>query len=153
MLGKLAKWLRILGYDTVYIAGADDDDLVRMAVRDDRILLTRDRELCDRRMIRTRCVFVDWGTTKQQVRQVMSELGLHIDPKKLFTRCAVCNSEVVPLDKSEVEGRVPPYVFQTQTEFGYCPVCDKIYWHGTHVDHVLEALNTEDANNAGSDTQ
>ncbi len=141
MLGKLAKWLRMLGYDTVFIADADDDELVRIAVREDRVLLTRDRRLCDRRMVRKRCVFVDWGTTTEQVRQVIDTLGLEVSEKTLFTRCAVCNSEIAPISKSEVEGRVPPYVWQTQTEFGYCAQCDKIFWRGTHVQHVLEALD------------
>lgn len=152
MLGKLAKWLRMLGFDTRYIPDADDDDLVRVAVREDRILLTRDKELCERRMVRARCVFVDWGTTKEQVRQVLDELHLHIDPSSLFTRCAVCNSEIRPLSKAEVEGRVPPYVFATQSEYGYCETCDRIYWHGTHVDHVLEALEDGETQHARSDS-
>ena len=140
MLGKLAKWLRILGYDTRYVQDADDDELVRIAVREDRVLLTRDRELCDRRMVRARCVFVDWGATARQVRQVLDELDLHIDPANLFTRCAVCNSEIVRLERSQVEGRVPPYVYLTQSQYGQCPECGRIYWHGTHVDAVLRAL-------------
>jgi uncharacterized protein with PIN domain len=143
MLGKLAKWLRMLGYDTVYISGADDDDLVRIAVREDRVLLTRDNKLCERRMVRKRCVFVDWGTTSQQVRQVFKQLGLRLDSQMLFTRCTVCNSEITPLAKSEVKDRVPPYVYNTQDQYGYCGACDKIYWRGTHVQHVLEALAAE----------
>jgi len=149
MLGKLAKWLRMLGYDTSYIPDADDDELVRVAVREDRVLLTRDRRLCDRRMVRKRCVFVDWGSTRAQLRQVVREEGLRIDTKTLFTRCAVCNGEITPLSKADVEGRVPPYVFATQPEFGYCAGCDRIYWRGTHVAHVLEALSSD----AGSDSQ
>jgi len=140
MLGKLAKWLRMLGYDTVYIPDADDDDLVRIVVREDRILLTRDRLLCERRMVRKRCVFVDWGTTQEQVRQVIKALGLDISEKHLFTRCTICNGEIVSIEKADIKEKVPPYVFKTQSDYGYCPNCDKIYWRGTHVQHVLEAL-------------
>ena len=140
MLGKLAKWLRMLGYDTAYIQDADDDELVRLAVREDRLLLTRDHRLCERRMVRSRCVFVDWGTTAGQVRQVVRTLGLKVSEESLFTRCTVCNSEITPLLKSEVAGRVPPYVLEAQQEFGYCEQCDKIYWRGTHVHNVLKAL-------------
>lgn len=147
MLGKLAKWLRMLGYDTSYIPDADDDELVRIAVREDRMLLTRDRRLCHRRMVRSRCVFVDWGTTREQVRQVVRELSLAVDTEALFTRCAVCNGKIAPVSKPEVSGRVPPYVYQTQDEFGYCAGCGRIYWRGTHVQHVLEALD------AGGDTK
>lgn len=140
MLGKLAKWLRMLGYDTKYIADADDDDLVRIAVREDRVLLTRDSALCDRRMVRSRCIFVDWGSTSAQVKQVFVTLNLTISKDNMFTRCTICNNEIIPLKKSDVEGRVPPFVFKTQNEYGYCVKCDKIYWRGTHVQHVLDAL-------------
>ena len=142
MLGKLAKWLRMLGYDTVYIQDADDDELVRVAVRENRILLTRDHRLCERRMVRKRCVFIDWGITAHQVRQVVTELKLPVSKELLFTRCAVCNGEIIGLLKSEVQDRVPPYVFLTQAEFGYCVHCDKVYWRGTHVHNVLKALES-----------
>lgn len=140
MLGKLAKWLRMLGFDTAYVTDADDDDLVRIAVREHRILLTRDTALCERRMVRKRCIFVDWGTTPEQVRQVFDKLNLHISQDSLFTRCTICNSEIVPIEKDKIADRLPPYVYKTQTEFGLCPHCDKIYWRGTHVQHVLAAL-------------
>jgi len=149
MLGKLAKWLRMLGYDTVYITDADDDELVRIAVREDRILLTRDRRLCDRRMVRKRCVFVDWGSTREQVRQVIRELDLQVDREAIFTRCAVCNGEIAPISKPSVAERVPSFVYQTQADFGYCAGCDRIYWRGIHVQHVLEALDSD----AGSDQE
>ena len=153
MLGKLAKWMRMLGYDTTYIPDADDDDLVRIAVRENRILLTRDTRLCERRMVRRRCVFVDWGSTKHQVRQVLKALDLSVSRESLFTRCAVCNGEVTPLDKSDVRGRVPPYVYKTQADYGYCANCEKIYWRGTHVQHVLEALGEAGTQHAGSDNE
>lgn len=150
MLGKLAKWLRMLGYDTAYIQDADDDDLVRIAVREDRLLLTRDTALCERRMVRTRCIFIDWGSTSAQVRQVFDKLGLTLSSDNLFTRCTICNGEITSLDKSEAYGRVPPFVYKTQTEYGYCAKCDKIYWRGTHVQHVIEALieNYKEVENA-----
>jgi len=149
MLGKLAKWLRMLGYDTVYIPGADDDELVRIAVREDRILLTRDRPLSERRMVRMRSVFVDWGTTSQQIRQVVDALGLELSEDRMFTVCTVCNGAIVPVEKSEVADRIPPHVYQTLDDYGRCPNCDRIYWRGTHVQHVLEALrNAEKGANA-----
>lgn len=140
MLGKLAKWLRMLGYDTAYVRDAADDELVRIAVREDRILLTRDLRLCERRMVRARCVFVDWGSTAEQVRQVLNALDLTASKDLLFTRCTICNGDIVPIDKGELIDRVPPYVYKTQDEYGYCEHCDKIYWRGTHVQHVLETL-------------
>lgn len=141
MLGKLAKWLRMLGHDTAYVAGADDDQLVRLAVREDRILLTRDRRLAERRMLRGRSLFVDWGSTSAQVRQVLESLNLKVSKDELFTRCTICNGSIVPIEKEQVKERVPPYVYKTQDEYGFCADCDKIYWKGTHVQHVLEALS------------
>lgn len=143
MLGKLAKWLRMLGFDTLYIPDADDDELVRIAVREDRVLLTRDARLCGRRMVRKRAVFIDWGTTSQQVKQTMNELGLRQSDFRLFTRCTICNEPIVPIEREAVRSRVPPYVFKTQSAYGYCASCDKIYWRGTHVERVLAALDAQ----------
>ncbi|MDH7600997.1 MAG: Mut7-C RNAse domain-containing protein [Armatimonadota bacterium] len=140
MLGKLAKWLRMLGFDTLYIPDADDDELVRLAVRENRVLLTRDSRLSDRRMVRSRCVLVRWGSTSEQLRQVVKQMNLGIDQNALFTRCTICNSPIVPLSRSDVKGRVPPYVYETQHDYGYCAQCNKIYWRGTHVERVLRAL-------------
>jgi len=144
MLGKLAKWLRILGYDSVFVHDADDDELVRLAVQEDRILLTKDRTLAERRMVRGRCVFVSEEGTGAQLRQVIRELSLKADDSRLFTRCSVCNSEIVDAPKESVREEAPPYVFRTQEQFGRCSGCGRLYWRGTHVEHVLEALGRED---------
>lgn len=140
MLGKLAKWLRMLGYDTKFILDADDDDLVRIAVKEDRILLTRDSLLCMRRMVRNRCIFIDWGKTSDQVKQVFSALNLAVIESNMFTRCTICNEQIKHIDKSDVKGKVPSFVYKTQNEYGCCVKCDKIYWRGTHVQHVFDAL-------------
>lgn len=148
MLGKLAKWLRMLGYDTSYIHGASDDHLVRMAIREDRILLTRDHLLAQRRIIRNRCIFIRSLKTSEQVSQVIEELSLKSPDENLFTRCVACNGEIFPVSKETIANEVPPYVYRTQTEFGRCTSCGKVYWKGTHVEHVLSAL--EKLNLAGS---
>lgn len=140
MLGKLAKWLRLLGCDTEYIRDSADDDLVRITLREDRILLTRDGILANRRMVRGRSLFIESEKTSKQLRQVMSAFDIKVEPKSLFTRCIVCNAEIQEMSREQAEERVPPYVFATQKEFGYCPRCDKVYWRGTHTDHVMEAL-------------
>ena len=151
MLGKLAKWLRMLGYDTEFIRDTDDDELVRIAVREDRLLLTRDTRLCNRRMVRKRCVFVDWGSTAAQIQQVFQALNLQVSENSLFTRCTICNGEIVPIAKDVLEERVPSYVFKTQEEYGYCEHCDKMYWRGTHIQHVLEALKKNNPGDTSDD--
>ena len=140
MLGTLAKWLRLVGYDVAYSRDADDDDLVRQAVRQDRILLTRDNLLTQRRLLRGRCVFVEGEGSAEQLREVLRKLSLRVEPGDFFTRCIVCNGEIETVEKPAVKDLVPPYVYQTQQAFGRCRACGKIYWRGTHVDHVTEAL-------------
>ena len=140
MLGKLAKWLRLVGYDTVFIHDASDDELVRVAARENRILLTKDNLLAERRLIRGRCLFITEEGTAAQLRQVARDLDLPADDSRLFTRCPVCNSEIQDVPKESVREEAPQYVYQTHDRFGRCSGCGRVYWKGTHVEHVLEAL-------------
>ncbi|MDO8682137.1 MAG: Mut7-C RNAse domain-containing protein, partial [Armatimonadota bacterium] len=107
MLGKLAKWLRLIGYDTVYIRDATDDMLVRVAVQEKRILLTNDRSLAGRRLVRDRHYFVEQEDTGAQLRQVIREFDLVVDEARFFTRCPVCNSEIVDAPKPSVKAETP----------------------------------------------
>lgn len=129
MLGRLAKWLRLLGYDTRYSNSADDLALLRIAQAEDRILLTRDWALSRQRGVRT--VWIASQELRAQIDQVRSAVGPASSGG--FTRCAVCNARLESMAKADVERRVPPYVFQTQNEFRRCPECDRIYWAATHV--------------------
>lgn len=140
MLGKLAKWLRLIGVDTVYIRDADDSDLVRLALKEDRILLTRDGPLANHRMLRGRTLFITSERTFEQLKQVVAELGIRIDHNAFFTRCIVCNSPIVAVEREWAKDKVPPYVFETQECFGFCSSCNKVFWRGTHVDHILAAI-------------
>ena len=128
MLGRLAKWLRILGYDTLYFSSLEDSDLVRIARAEGRMVLTRDREMTRRRGID--CLFVENEHFREQIRQVLRDLNLQADSS--FTRCPVCNTPLQPLEKRDAQGRVPPYVYKTQERFSLCPGCQRIYWRGTH---------------------
>ena len=141
MLGKLAKWLRLLGFDTAYLRDAEDSELMRIALQEDRILLTRDGPLAKHKMVRDRSVFIESEKTSEQLRQVIDTLGISVDREKLFTRCIVCNGPIEDVPKEWVKDKVPPYVYQTQDQFGYCRSCDKICWRGTHVDHIIAALD------------
>jgi uncharacterized protein with PIN domain len=128
MLGSLAKWLRILGYDVAYPPSADDNELVRLARAEGRVLLTRDTGLARRRGLTA--LLIESESLEDQVRQVIEQMGLSLD--RPFSRCSVCNTSLQRVDKDLVRDRVPPYVFQTQDNFSICPHCDKIYWQGTH---------------------
>jgi uncharacterized protein with PIN domain len=128
MLGRLAKWLRLLGYDTAYFPDLDDNELVRVARAQGRILLTRDGELTRRRGLN--CLFVESDELEEQLKQVISKL--HLKVERPFSRCPVCNTPLCEVEKPSVRGRVPPYVFRNKEHFSLCPECDRIYWRGTH---------------------
>jgi len=138
-LGKLARWLRILGFDTVYFREIDDAELIRKAAEEKRILLTRDTRIAERPGP-ANCIFVESDNWLEQLQQLVAQLNLKLTADNLFSRCLLCNSVLRGVPKAEVKDRVPPFVFQTQEEFVRCPSCDKIYWQGTHVSHVLEKL-------------
>jgi len=134
MLGRLAKWLRILGYDTLYNPSWDDPYLVRVARAEERILLTRDAELARRRGVRV--LMLESERLEAQVRQLRRDLPLSTG--KPFSRCPVCNTPLEEITKDQVWGQVPPYVFATQSEFRLCPSCDRFYWRGSHWEHMTE---------------
>jgi hypothetical protein len=131
MLGRLARWLRLLGYDTLYRRDWDDAELARVAVRDGRVLLTRDRELAGRRIVRN-ALLVDVDDPEEQLRFVVRSLELAPDLSRMFSRCAHCNAAVEPVGPDEVEGRVPAYVRRHCDRFARCPECGRVYWNGTH---------------------
>ncbi|RMF92349.1 MAG: hypothetical protein D6736_03610 [Nitrospinota bacterium] len=138
MLGKLAKWLRILGYDTTYYSLIADHELIRIAWNEKRILLTRDVRLTQRREV-TRYLLIKSDDYREQLRQVVWHYRLDAS-SYLFTRCLQCNSPLQDIEKARVRPWVPPYVFQTQELFRICPSCQQIYWAGTHKTKMLHRL-------------
>jgi len=128
MLGRLATWLRLLGYDTACLPEADDAELARVARAQDRVLLTRDVALTRRRGIRP--LLIESDKVEEQLRQVFRAANL--TARQSFSRCARCNAPLDQADKATVSGQVPPYVFLTQERFFRCPQCRRVYWRGTH---------------------
>jgi len=139
MLGKLAKWLRLLGYDTSYITSIDDGTLVQLAFREKRIIITRDTHMLERKHL-PRYLFIKSDNYLEQVKQTFEELNLTINFNMFFTRCLLCNSMLCSITKEMVKGSVPEYTYQTHEEFFNCPQCDKIYWSGTHREKIYENL-------------
>jgi uncharacterized protein len=136
MLGTLAKWLRILGYDTLFDPALDDYQLMRLARAEDRVLLTRDRELARRHGLRA--LLIESEHLDDQIRQVLANLDL--EPGQSFSRCPICNEPLQPLDREAARARVPDYVAQTHETFKICPACQRVYWRGTHWQHMEEQL-------------
>jgi uncharacterized protein with PIN domain len=137
MVGKLARWLRILGFDTEYSNKYEDDEIIRIAEAQDRIILTRDIPLASRRM-NARCLVIDSDYYREQVRQVIATLSLK--DFAVFSRCIECNTPLQDADKEDVFERIPPFVYLTQERFAMCPSCKRVYWHGTHADAILKRL-------------
>ena len=137
-LGRLAKWLRIMGFDTVYHGERQRTNLVIESLRDDRIILTRDSKMSvysGTRMLHIKSDFVE-----EQVKQVFTEIGIRPEEDRFFTICVLCNKPLSKAAKNEVKDKVPPYVYETQDTFMKCNVCNRIYWQGTHLSNVKELV-------------
>ena len=132
MLGSLARWLRVLGLDVVYDPRLDDAALVDRAVEEQRVILTRDRRLVQRRLARHH-LLIRSEAVAEQLRQVLTDL--QIDPSAFasFGRCLRCNRELVAMAAEEARARVPSFVARTQRDFRACPDCARVYWRATHV--------------------
>ncbi len=140
-LGKLVKWLRILGYDTLYDRGDADGTFLRKAGEEGRIALTRKRALA-RPAPSGRLVVVNADRVGGQIGEVLEALALDPDPAKRMTRCLRCNALLEEASKELVTGQVPAYVSGTCTQFRICRLCGRIYWPGTHPRRVEEYLRT-----------
>jgi uncharacterized protein with PIN domain len=141
-VGRLARWLRIAGFDTVFMNDIDDNRLVRAALDEDRVLLTRDTQIMKRRLVtsgRLRTVLIEPDDVMEQLSQVLTTLNLTGEVRP-FSLCIECNEPLESREKKEVEGLVPPYVFRTQTQYMQCTNCRRIYWRGTHWDRMCKEL-------------
>ena len=139
MLGRLARWLRILGADVVYDSDLGDRELVERAVAEDRVILTRDRRLVLRRQAR-RHLLIRSENFEEQLAQVIQELDMDVTSARLFGRCLLCNQLLDEIPAEEAHHRVPLYVARTQEQFRQCPQCGRIYWAASHVKRVLSRL-------------
>jgi uncharacterized protein len=137
-LGKLATFLRIMGLDAAYRNDYQDDELAEVASREGRILLTRDRGLLMRKVV-SQGYCVRALDPRQQAVEIVRRFDLygHIRP---FRRCLRCNSLLHPVDKQAIIERLEPLTRQYYDEFHICPQCDKIYWKGSHYEHMEKFL-------------
>ncbi len=139
MLGKLARWMRTLGYDVEYDNDIDDSSLIQRAITEGRVILTRDTLLTKRRRVRGRYLFIESGSIGDQLRQVTGMFKIR--PDRILSRCLRCNAILEEADKTMVKEKVPPYVYTTQERFVVCPGCSRIYWAGTHKGKMLKDLS------------
>ncbi len=130
MLGKLAKWLKILGFDTAYFSKIEDPVLLVLAQKEGRVLLSRDNGLIEKsRDVRT--LFIESEDWTPQLEQVLDEFDLW--PKvRSYSRCIECNVELKDLQKRRAKNLVTPFVYERATSFAICPQCGRVFWKGTH---------------------
>lgn len=128
MLGPLARWLRLMGYDTRYERDSSDTDILERAMKDDRILLTRDKRLAER--AGERGLYVEFRGLDDQVRQVSHAFGLIFNED--LSRCTACNGELTPISKEEASRGVPEGALRANVQFFRCASCGKYYWKGSH---------------------
>ena len=138
MLGKLATWMRILGYDVDYFRYISDDELMMRAERENRVILTRDTYLIQRKRIRHKHFFIHGDRYPTQLKQVVKQYPLN--PTLWLTRCLRCNRRLKPIEKAAVKPKVAEYVYATQERFEICPACGRIYWRATHPDRMREQV-------------
>jgi uncharacterized protein with PIN domain len=146
MLGSLARWLRFLGFDCAYPDVLPDKELVILVKKEDRTLLTRDRELAKSKHINA--LYIESTDLDEQLAQVIKNFKLKITNP--FSRCSACNSILTEVGKSQVEGKVPEKVFSRQDEFWWCQKCDKYYWHGTHFQGIKSKIEQLERKTSGT---
>lgn len=138
MLGRLAKWLRLLGHDTLYYPHIEDSLLLRIAREEDRILLTRDTRLVKVRGL-GKYLLLSENDPFEQLKKVIMSFNLHpVGPDRdrfetcLYSRCSLCNSILEDVPEEQAKDQVPEYVYLTAKSFKKCLRCSKFYWEGTH---------------------
>jgi len=149
--GKLARWLRMMGYDTLFFSDIEDGHLVEMAMKEGRIVVTRDTQIAKRRVAangNVKVILSRDDDPKRQLLQVMKELNLDCRETQ-FTRCLECNQRLLSRSREDVQDLVPPYVFRTQTQYMQCPSCRRVYWQGTHWQRMKQALEEITAESSG----
>lgn len=149
--GKLARWLRMMGYDALFFNDIEDGRLVDMAMKEGRVVVTRDTQIAKRRVATNgslRVILTRDDDPRRQLLQVMKELSLD-SRQTQFTRCLECNRRLKPRSKEEVKDLVPPYVFSTQAQYMQCPSCNRVYWQGTHWQRMKNDLEEITAASSG----
>jgi uncharacterized protein with PIN domain len=133
----------MMGYDSVFFNGEDDSQMVKQALAEGRIILTRDTGMMRRRVIsggRVKAILIESEEPEKQMQQLIKAFDLKSQSRP-FTLCLECNQPLEKRSLEEVTGRVPPYVYRTQTQYMECPKCHRIYWRGTHWEAMVRKMD------------
>ena len=139
-LGRLARYLRMIGFDVYYKNDLSDEKIVKISSKGRRAILTRDIGLLKRNEV-THGYYVRNTKVEEQVKEIMSRFDLQKSIKE-FSRCIECNEPLVTVEKNKILDELLPKVIQSQDEFYRCPSCKKIYWKGTHYQQMLSFIKS-----------
>ena len=139
MLGRLAKQLRMLGYDTIYYRGEDAYRLIKLARGEGRVILTRNTKLLPRTP-EDRIVRIAEDSPSLQIRELIQKGYISPSEENILSRCLLCNVLLDDIPREEAEGKVPDFIFYQQKEFYRCPQCLRIYWQGSHQENMLKRI-------------
>jgi len=141
MLGTLAKWLRIMGFDTFYAnAETSDEDLLNIAKCENRTIFTRDKELIIRgKKKNLNVIAIETTDLDLQLNQALKHVN--IDEKSILSRCTLCNTVLDTVEKNKVQGKVPSKVFENNEKFWFCSKCNKFYWMGSHYNEMINKID------------
>lgn len=137
-VGKLAKWLRILGYDTIYTPSLSDEEFLELS-QGDRVLLSRNTQL-RAKTSEDKLMLVQADHPATQIQDLVRAAGLKPDPRQFFTLCTVCNGRLKSVKAIDAVGKVPDHVWTEHDSFSRCQGCGKIYWPGSHTAHTREEI-------------
>ncbi|TET65742.1 hypothetical protein E3J49_00945 [Candidatus Bathyarchaeota archaeon] len=143
MLGKLTRWLRMLGYDTKYSSELDDTQLIMIAKKEKRILLTKDLQLYQQATAKKADSFYSKGKSEEEkLAELANRFKIKLDIDMATSRCPKCNSQVKTIPKERVVDKVEKSTFAHYDDFWVCQKCGQIYWQGAHWIRILKTLKT-----------
>ena len=147
MLGKLTRWLRMLGHNVKYSNKLDDSQLIAIAKKERRILLTRDLELYQQATAKgVQAVYMEGQTEAERLAKIAQKFGVNLDIDMATSRCPKCNIRVKPISKEKVADKVEKTTFSYYNEFWQCPKCMQIYWQGAHWTRIRKTLEAAKEN-------
>lgn len=141
MLGKITRWLRMLGYNIKYFRSIDDKQLIKYAKTEHRTLLTRDRELYQQAIKQEITAFLVEGATEaEKLANLAKQFDLKLEFDVKVSRCPKCNTRIKTIPKDRIVSRVHKRTLSSYSEFWECPGCEQIYWRGAHWKRINETL-------------
>jgi len=143
MLGKLTRWLRMLGHDVKYSNNFDDAQLIMIAKKERRTLLTRDLELYQQAIAKgVNAFYLEGKTEAEKLASLAQRFKIELDIDMTTSRCSKCNTKVRPISKEKVTNKVEESTFSYYNDFWECPKCEQIYWQGAHWARIRKTLKT-----------